>query len=399
MNHIASKPQSKKKEISMRLQHTLVKWATVSILAGLAFVLPARTAHAQTVFTNLDWILDRGNTALYGTPGRQNAAAINAGIGNLGSSTSHPGPAVPLTYWPFSRDLNNLRDSSLPTRVIIDNYNPAVAPSAFRTNPVTDITVTPKVYPVPGQSNFNGAWTIPLPANRTPFGGFSFNTDPTDATNFDYGYVFAQHNDFNILRNDGALTPATRDELASLPNVSPNVYKVVHNTLKNTVAPTAQWSSGQVLGPGRYAVEMYSPGDGTLVDNGSGTLLVHPNVTRALVRVSWANTVNFSDPTNPFSQTINQAGVDDVVNSRIFLIDLSQKGWIRLSAGGLGPAAFTYDGSTNNQLVVTLYAITPENLNSPLYVTSPLVTADAVRFVPVNLPTQPGLYSLISKRV
>ena len=81
------------------------------------------------------------------------------------------------------------------------------------------------------------------------------------------------------------------------------------------------------------------------------------------MRVSWANTVNFSDPTNPFSQTINQAGVDDVVNSRIFLIDLSQKGWIRLSAGGLGPAAFTYDGSTNNQLVVTLYAITPENLS------------------------------------
>ena len=386
----ASTKQSKQRDISMRLHQTLIKRVTVCLLAGVAFALSAGTARAQTVFTNLDWILDRGNTGLYGPVTRPNAAAQNAGHGDLASTNSHPGPAVPLAVWPFTRDLTNLRDPSLPTRVIIDNFNAAVAPSAFRTNPVTDITVTPKVYPVPGQSRFNGTWTVPPATNRTPFGGFSFSTDPSDATNFDYGYAFATHNDFSILRNNGSLTPATRDELATLPNASPNIYKVVHNVLANVAAPTAQWSSGQLLGPGRYAVEMYSPGDGTLLDSG-GNLFAHPNVTRALVRVSWVNTVNFSNPADPFSQTINQSGVNDVINSRIFLVDLSRQGWIRLESGGLGPAAFSYDGSTANQLVVTLYTVTPDALNSPLFVSSPLVTADAVRFIPTNLPTQPGL--------
>lgn len=374
----------------MRLHHTLIKKTVASLLAGGAFALSMGTARAQTVFTNLDWILDRGNTGLYGVAGRPNAAPFNTGAGDLVSTNSHPGPSVPLAVWPFTRDLTNLRDPSLPSRVIIDNFNAAVAPSAFRTNPVTDITVTPKVYPVPGQSRFNGGWTIPPPNNRTPFGGFSLSTDPSDATNFDYGYVFATHNDFPILRNNGSVTPATRDELATFPNALPAVYSVVHNVLTGVAAPTAQWSSGQLFGPGRYAVELYSPGDGTLIDSG-GTRFPHPNVTRAFVRVSWTNTINFPNPADPFSQTINASGVNDVVNSRIFLVDLSRQGWIRLEAGGLGPAAFSYDGSATNQLVVTLYSVTPDALNSPLFVRSPLVTADAVRFIPTNLPTQPGL--------
>ena len=88
-----------------------------------------------------------------------------------------------------------------------------------------------------------------------------------------------------------------------------------------------------------------------------------------------------------------------MTTSRIYLVDLSQQGWIwHLTAarpgaenGGLGPAVFPYNGT--NPLTVTLYTITPDNVNdTTVYLKPPLVTADAVRFTPVS--AQPG--SLLS---
>lgn len=378
MNEIANLNVSIKRNISMRIPSALEKMQKIGFLTVALLALCAGNAKAQTVFNQLDWLVDRGNRNFFGPNTAPNALAQRQGNGNYTPRGNNPGPAVPIWVWPSTRDLTNYGDTTLPTNVIIDNPIDPSAGNAFRTNPVSNTTVTPNVYPNPGQSLFTGGWIVPLPANRAPGGGYSLGNDPTDATNFDYAYLMALHNDFGVLRNNGTRTPATLQELAQLPNATPDVYRAVDDVLQNAAFPKAQWTSGQLFGPGRYAIELHSPGDGTLIGGSPA-----PNVTRALVRISWNNTVSGAGT----AQTINQAGINNVINSRIFLVDLSRPGWIRLEGGGLGPAAFPFDGSIPNQITVTLYAVTPDRIDSPIFVNPPVVTADAVRFVPIRLET------------
>lgn len=362
----------------MRIPSALETMLKRGLVAFVMLALLAGNAKAQTVFNQLDWLVDRGSKNFFGPGTAPNALGQRQGTGNNTLRGNNPGPAVPIWVWPTTRDLTNYGDPTLPTNVIVDNPIDPSAGNAFRTDPVSNTAVTPNVYPNPGQSLFSGGWIIPDPDKRAPGGGYSKGNDPTDPTNFDYAYLPALHNDFNVQRDNGTSTPATFQELTLLPNTTPAVYRAVDDVLQNAGLPRAQWTSGQLFGPGRYAIEIHTPGDGTIL----GTK-VSPNVTRALVRVSWSNTVSGTGT----AQVINQAGVNNVINSRIFLVDLSRPGWVRLTGGGLGPSAFPYDGTVANQITVTLYTVTPDRLDSPIFVNPPVVTADAVRFVPIRLET------------
>ncbi|HLK58684.1 MAG TPA: hypothetical protein VKU00_19085, partial [Chthonomonadaceae bacterium] len=204
--------------------------------------------------------------------------------------------------------------------------------------------------------------------------------------NYDYAYISAIHNDFLVDRGNGVSTPATLAEVAQMPNAPANVYAAIQNVLANTVAPKAFWTSGQYnMQAGNYYVDIYSPGDGTLDDGttpsgiGAG---IHPNCTYALVRISFG--ANNIEPGGRVRYT--PVGADDPVHSRIYVVDLSQTGWIRISSP-TGPASFAYDGTPAGQLAVTIYALTPEDTNPATnlnIVAPPLITMDAVRFTQVN---------------
>ncbi|HZP80477.1 MAG TPA: hypothetical protein VFB21_02450 [Chthonomonadaceae bacterium] len=340
-----------------------------ALLLGLA-------AQAQLPITSIDWLLDRGG--INSAPG-VNPPALRQGYNDFlakqgAAFKNSPGNAARKWVYPPTRDLGVV--------VIVDNPNPdgnkpkgpVGVTTAAPTGPVEPANSTAQLRP-----NI-GTWTFPAPANRAPFPGYSYATDTTQAYTNDYAYVFAKHNDFIVTRGTGNTGPATPAELAQLPNAPSYVYNAVHQTLNTTAIggqPTAVWTSGTQytdannnvvpLPVGRYFVDIYSPGDGTQIADQNGNLVAHPNVLRAFVRLSWG-----ANPTDP-------------VTSRIFLVDLSQKGWIRIHGGSLGPAAVPYDGT--NPITVTLYSLTPDDItlgaNSP-YTQTPIVTADAVRFTPTT---------------
>ena len=396
---------------------------------ALLLMTGAVTARAQVpiFFDGLDWTLDRGNTVFNG-PGNinANAMALREGRNDLDNPAAFPGVALRRWVWPFTRDLTF--GVNQPTGSIIDN------PSAFDAakrltmpgNPEASLQLDGNGVPfIPAVQNarvnfapamigtkgtFAGAnWKNPnlargtdtgFPATsdyRTSFGGYSFSFDPANAqvgdpnnaTTNDYAYTQANF-----------VTITRQDELARLlPNAPADVYRAVHlATLASQAAgqPIATWTSGDMvsstgaLRTGRYAIDIHSPGDGTLDEAG----VIHANVRRAIVRVSWFQTV-VGGAINYGTGAPGAGGINDPINSRLFIVDLEQAGWIRIVAGGGSQAAFPYGGG-DNQLAVTLYSITPDNLNSGHYgnpAVPPVVTADAVRFTPVLFdgPQPPGL--------
>jgi hypothetical protein len=258
-----------------------------------------------------------------------------------------------------------------------------------------------------------------------------------------------RYSTFPVVRGNGSTTAATTAEIDSMPNAAPDVYASIHNALvvdqqnrgsntSPTLGPVSVWTSGggplydpwiakngatqantytwdarvpvqtpgthtdPVTGktvpdfryypynmqPGHYGVDIYSPGDGTMLDN---TGYGHANVARAFVRVSWFRTVNTDGSLNwgdGKNTDAGSGGINDPINSRIFVVNLEQNGWIHLQGGGLGPATFTWDGDPRDQIVVTLYTLTPENPADPYYNgEAPIVVADAVRFTPQQMPT------------
>ncbi|MCS6777980.1 MAG: hypothetical protein RMJ43_06575 [Chloroherpetonaceae bacterium] len=343
------------------------------VLTALALLAGSGATHAQINFNALDWLLDRGNSSITGG----NGTPWRPGYNDFLNPNNFPGYAVRRWVWPFTRDLNT-GQGGLPTNPVVDNPNPA-DPRQPRTQPQGLGALSVLV---------NGpalSWAIPAPASRAPGNGYSITLDPSAAYNFDYAYVPAIHNDFQVQRPNGQTSAVTDAEWAALPNVPPNVYRAVHETLVNTPQPYAIWTAGAIA-PGRYSVQIYSPGSGTLIPNpDTGTPEPHPNVRRALVRVSWANTVAGGNP--------NMGGINDPRTSRIFVVNLDQAGWITLQGGGLGPASFPYDGNPNNQITVTLYALTPDRVqgNPGEAFRYPLVTADAIRLVPQALSSNPAL--------
>lgn len=395
-------------------------------LAALLLMAGAGAARAQApiVFDDIDWTLDRGNITFFGPVTGPNAIPFRLGRNNILAPGNNPGPAARRWVWPRTKDiaLTNGNGGPIPTE-IIDNFDqfdplatanppgnnyPDTAGNLTRVSPPPPAGNPAPPPPWPPQSIAHAYWnpnaaawespnfTVPFGGTndyRAPGGGFSFDTDPTKPWNFDYGYVFAVHDDFTVTRPDGTSGPATADELAALPDTPPYVYKVVHQDLVASAAtgPSAVYTSGIYnMTKGNYAIDIYSPGDGTIVPDAGGNLVVHPNVTRAFVRVSWKNTVNLDGTINFGSGAANAGGINDPVNSRIFMVDLGQSGWIHLQDRDFTfPAAFPflYDPTLatpnpQDQIAITIYALTPDNLTDPLFGAPPLITSDAVRLIP-----------------
>lgn len=300
-----------------------------------------RLSGAQVIFDDLDWTTDRGNIIFAPTGSNLNAFPLRPGRNGV---TGNPldanfqkldsKRAVRRWVWPATVDLFGNTANPVPTTttvsVIVDNpyfdnvtglylikgddnrftdsqqfYNPAPPAPAVRDASMDSLSVW-----TPG----NG-FVIPDPLDRTIYGGFSFfftprettgppfdNSYPPLAAQNDYGYTYAHHNGFIVNRGTAGSGPATDAELALLPNAAPNVYAAVQSVLVNPAQsqPVAQWSVGATLNtnvgngnvpPGTYNISLYSPGGGTTIHHNATTAIQHPNVKRALVRVSWgANT-------------------------------------------------------------------------------------------------------------
>ena len=373
------------------------------VLTAALFLLTAGAAQAQVTlpFDGLDWLMDRGQTTAFGADGNGNA--VRPGYNSYNTAGNDPGPAVRRWVWPFTRDITNdpsAGTSLTPANLIIDNPNPADPNPGSRAVP-SNVGALSYLINGGGQT-----WIFPTLAFRAPGQAYSVGTDTTKIYNYDYAYVNAVHDDFTVDRGGGSTSAATQTELAALPNAAPSVYKAVQNELIANAKPTAIWTSG-VLAAGSYAIDLHSPGDGTLEVDPKNNLktIARPNVTRALVRVSWGpNTTPGGTPNTDLTAVGNP--INAAATSRIFLIDLSTNGWIRIVGGGLTTSAFPYDGTTNNQLVVALYALTPDSLTGSAFVNPPIVTADACRFTLVtqngsqpNLNFNPNIASSIDNTI
>ncbi len=401
-----------------------IKALVSALLVAVAMTLAVQ-AHAQLpLFDGLDWVMDRGaNTfapvtgtingvagaAPVGIPFRQGTSAFNQRfplVGNPDSTSlvnNDPWRAVRRSVWPRTADLTI---QGLLQTEIIDNPNNNDPDNDTDTGG-NQVRVQPRqigaILPIDSAHAYllGGAWTpapnvVPgstVPQDyRSPAGGFSFSSDPTQVYTQDYAYADAIHNDFLVNRPGANDSPATSGELAALPYVDSEVYSAVEKVLKNTATATAVWQLGNYFNtPARFTIDLYSPGDGTVVVNRA-----YPNATRAFVRVSYGHRPTVADPNdvqtvNPAGQQI-KAGVEDSRYSRIFLIDLGQSGWISITPGGRPASAFDYNGDPRYQIVVTLYTLTPDDVNDLTLFGSipPKIPADAIRFNPqataVNTP-------------
>ena len=325
-----------------------------TLLTGLLLMLAGSVpAKAQPAFNGIDWLLDRGN---YDFTPTTNGAARRQGYNDFNAAANNPIAGARAWIWPFPRDLNLTQVDGAPASAsLVDNPN-ASDPRQPRTQPQGINALSQLIGTVAAP------WVIPIPADRTGR-GYSITGDATQGYSDDYAYTRATTTDF-------ALSPAQIDTLKSLPNVTPEVYGKIHGALLGDTT-RAVYSAGN-LGAGRYGIEIHSPGNGTYITD-NGVRAAHAIASRVLVRISWRNTVN--------GTAFNQAGIDDPVNSRLFLVDLSgsANGWVSVQSGGLGPASFPTDGTANNQIAVTIYSLTPDSSGTDPY---RIITADAVRFIP-----------------
>ncbi len=411
-------------------------------LSAFALALTAGTARAQVVFDDQDWTLDRGAVDLGGAYNQLQALrqGFNNFVGNTAAYTTNtqhrsndPDRARRRFVWPASLDIGATGAS---TALYVDNPYPQVNGQPALNGLLNKAALSNGAQADDALSYWNpngfNTWTIPDPTLRVYQGGFSYGFDPTLAYDFDYGVVAPTAQTFQYRDANNNIQTATTGLLEELPYVPPSLYNSVHsalvaaNTGKNQL-PTAVWSIGSkvtvptatatvttAVPAGSYGVDIYSPGDGTSTADG----VIHPNLYHVFVRVSWGQgattvapiqpevvTVNYNAG-NPTASTLNYGtgqagggGINDPEYSRIFMVDMTgSPGWRHISANGsssnvtpLQPAAFPFDGNPNHQIVVTLYAITPDNLNDTnLYGNPPLLTADAVRFVPLTVPTVPN---------
>lgn len=155
---------------------------------------------------------------------------------------------------------------------------------------------------------------------RAPNGGYSQTTDLTQTYANDYAYAYAIHDDFTLTDpTTNMQRPATTAELASMPYASSAVWSAVQTELTTVPQSVGVYSSGIYnLTPGRYSVDIYSPGSGTTTYK-NNVATAHPNVMRAFVRVSWYKTVNTDG-------TLNQTNINNPQYSRIYEINLQQSG-------------------------------------------------------------------------
>ena len=348
-------------------------------------------------FDNLDWLTDRGQNTFFGpsvftngtlaAPGTvgANATGQRPGYSDYNLAGTSPGPAIFRWTFPFNYELPlylGKNGTGKSYTVLVDNSNSNFLDKIYTSPQSAAGLAHSYLLNLSSGTTITQDWVIPGPNNAAGVGGVPFpGVDPALGYYGDYAYTKAVHNDFITLRDSGA-SPATAGELAALPNASPAVYTAVNNALIKAARPVAIWTSGPLI-PGRYNISLYSPGAG-YTDQVANPPIVWPNVTRAFVRVSWGqNTTSGANNTPDTNSLSNPASaINSPQTSRIFEINLQTQEWIPLTGGGYSaPATFPCDGSLNDQLVVTLYSLTPDNLNAPLYNGNPpTITADAVRF-------------------
>ncbi len=365
-------------------------WLTQCVLL---LALTALRTQAQIPFTQDDWTLDRGS-ATVSVGSNYNGLALRQGYNAFQDTGNNPLHSVRRWVWPASADLQNAISANGVAGTfgeVTDNPNPLDTNKSADTGSLQFPTAI-------AQWNTN-IFSIPAPALRVPYGGYSFITDPTNPVSFDYGVAVPIQT--NIDDANGNVVSA--QTLEALPYVNSTIYSNVQTALVNDTANSAQYSMGTpvvtgTLQPGQYVqvqyeVQVWSPGDGTTtVANGVST--VHPNVQHVFVRVSWNGTVN-NNAIVEGSGTAGAGGINDPENSRIYLMDFSGgPGWRTVGAFASGnqtaavqPALFPYrTDQPGNQPAVTIYRDTPDNPNDTnIYANTPLVTADAVQFVPVSV--------------
>ena len=424
---------------------------TLTLIAAMALGAGS-VAHAQLpVFDSVDWITDRGSfntVGVVGVPaGGVNADAFRPGYngflitdppGGPPSSVSpknnNPGPGARRWVFPRTSDLIVNPTVTTPT-VVVDNGtrtylqppgNYAVPPAPFADEPdfpngayvrdsagnrvralplppgvFADGSYNPQLLAHMRYATFGSVnWTLP---DVVPFaagdyrsegglGGYSINSDPSLPWDYDYAFTPAVFNQFLINRADGTVSPATSAEIAQLPYGSQDVVSSINFTLNGTPQLRAFYSMGGYnTAPGGYAVDVWMPGDGTIIGN-----TAHPSISRAFVRVSWGTSaVDGVNNTVNADGTFNLGTVQNLVNSRIFLVDMEGAGWYTLAAPGQVETSVPYDGTPADQITVEVYTITPDSVNpgdpNSQYGQTPLITADAVRFRPVALTTSGGL--------
>lgn len=406
----------------------------------------AGAAHAQLpVFDTTDWVTDRGAIGTVPVTGGVNSDAFRPGYNgfmitdpaggppNINSIlNNNPGLGVPRWVFPRTSDLRTT-PTTLSDTVVVDNasrsYLSPAGGYAVPPAPTGDDQDWPngdyvsdsggnrvRAIPLPPGVFADGSydpqklahmryvpagvlsWTLPdaVPFDnldyRSPLGGYSINSDPSLPWDYDYAFTPAVFNQFNIVRNDGTTSPATSAEIAGLPYGSQDVVASINNTLNATSQLRAFYSMGWYnTAAGNYGVDVYLPGDGTLIGG-----IAHPSVSRAFVRVSWGTSAadGVNNTINP-DGSFNTGHIQQLVNSRIFVVNMEGAGWYSLAGPGQSQTGIPYDGTPADQIVVEIYTLTPDDTNpgdpnSP-YDQTPLVTCDAVRFRPIAVPTSPGL--------
>jgi hypothetical protein len=423
-------------------------WSTLA--AALLIAVAGRVQAQLPVFDTIDWVGDRGGiatVAVTGSPAGVNINAFRPGYngymitdppGGPPSISSvlnnNPGLGVPRWVFPRTSDLTTNPTTGNPGQIIVDN--------ATRSHVATGLSYnfTPPdepLYPagtyfqdsfgattrfLPALTGAQGTfdpqkmphmtygpivaglqWQLPdvLPGAvdglgndidyRSPYGGYSINSDPSFPWDQDYAFTPAVHSDFTVTRSDGTTGPATDAEIAALPGGAQEVVQQINARLQVTQLKAIYSMGAYNAASGNYAVDVHIPGSGTLIN---GTY--HPSVTRAFVRVSWGTSAsdgiyNTVGPTGNFSGWLSL-----LTNSRIYVVNMQAGGWFTLAAPGQTQASFPYDGTPADQLVVTIYTLTPDDVNPGTnnpqnYDATPLVTADAVRFRPITNNVSGGL--------
>ena len=423
-------------------------WRT---LAAALLIAVAGKANAQLpVFDTIDWVGDRGGittVAVTGSPAGVNINAFRPGYngymitdppGGPPSISSvlnnNPGLAVPRWVFPRTSDLTTNPGTGNAGQIIVDNGTRSRVP------PGLNYSFSPNdepLYPsgtyfqdsfgartrfIPALTGAQGTydpqqmphmtygpivgglqWQLPdvLPGAvdgfgndidyRSPYGGYSINSDPSFPWNQDYAYTPAVHSDFVVTRSDGTTSPATDAEIAALPGGAQEVVQQINARLQVTQLKAIYSMGAYNATAGNYAVDVHMPGSGTLIN---GTY--HPSVTRAFVRVSWGTSAtdgiyNTVTPTGAFSGWLTL-----LTNSRVYVVNMQAGGWFTVAAPGQTQASFPYDGTPADQLVVTIYTLTPDDVNPGAnnrqnYDATPVVTADAVRFRPITNNVSGGL--------
>ena len=389
------------------------------IASALLLAATSGVAKAQLpAFNGIDWVTDRGNIVFTAS---NSAVPLRVGNSNFlatvlkpivgtpddtSLANNNPWKGAARSRWPRPADVAALPGGG---DEFIDNVNKNdpdnftdTAGNIVRSNPAMPTIVGNDPQKM-AHAYLTGAWLAPQVVSgdpldyRTGSGGYSFVYDPAQTYTFDYDFVAATHNDFLVNRSTGAATPATTAELQNLPYIDADIYASLENVLKNTNTAKAYYTSGSYNLVGGtnyyYGIELFSPGNGTRIYPGNDPNAIdtaHPNISRTIVRVSYGHRVNVGgadDPADVHTVDANgniiKAGVEDSRYSRLFFVDLTTSGWVPITPYGKAPSQFRYDGDPRDQIVVTVYSVTPDNVSDTnTFPTYPLVTADAVHFVP-----------------